>query len=69
MVQVTLVVVAAVTVQVLLSIMMLYLLVSDDKPVPAKVTEVPPVTVPNLGVIPVSNGVKAPEYVTVSDKV
>jgi len=65
-VQVTLVVVAAVTGQVLPSIMIVYLVVSVTKLVPVNVTDVPPVTVPYRGLTAVSNGVRVPEYVTVS---
>ena len=48
-VQVTLVVVAAVAVQLTPSISIVYLVMSETKPVPVNVTEVPPLTVPNLG--------------------
>ena len=66
MVQVTLVVVAAVTAHVLLSIMIEYFEVSVTKFEPVNVTEVPPVTVPYLGLTASSNGVSVPEYVMVS---
>jgi hypothetical protein len=59
-------VVAAVTAHVLPSIMIEYKLVSVTKLVPVNVTEVPPVTVPYRGLTAVNNGVRVPEYVTVS---
>jgi len=59
-VQVTEVVVAAVIAHVLPSMMIEYLEVSVTKLVPLKVTEVPPVTVPYLGFIPVRRAVLAP---------
>ena len=37
-----------------------YLEESEEKPVPAKVIEFPPLTVPNLGVIVLNKGVKVP---------
>jgi hypothetical protein len=58
--------VAAVTVQVLPSIIIEYNEVSVTKLVPVKVTEVPPVTVPYRGLTAVNNGVIEPEYDTVS---
>jgi hypothetical protein len=60
-VQVTLVVEAAVTGQSLPSIMIVYLDVSASSYVPVNVTEVPPVTVPYLGLTAVSSGVRVPE--------
>ena len=63
-VQVTLVEVAVVTEQALLSMRMRYLEMSSEKPVPEKVTEVPPVTGPNLGLIADRRGVFVPVKVT-----
>ena len=58
--QVTLVVVAAETGQVMPSIMIVYFEMSVEKPVPLKVTSVPPTTVPNLGEISSRDGVSWP---------
>jgi hypothetical protein len=63
-VHVTPVVSAAVTEQIRPSITIEYLLVSVTKLVPEKVTNVPPVTVPNLGLIASSLVVKVSLYVT-----
>jgi hypothetical protein len=60
-VQVTAVLVAAVTAQGILSIKMVTELVEVGRLEPLKVTEVPPFTVPNLGVILVKRGVLAAE--------
>jgi len=59
-VQVTLVVVAAVTAQVIPSIMIVYLVVSVAKLVPENVIDVPPVTGPYLGSTVVRRGVRLP---------
>lgn len=56
--QVTLVVVAVVTLHVLPSIFIVYFVMSETKVVPVKVTDVPPVTVPNLGFMLSSFGVR-----------
>lgn len=58
---VTLALVAAVTVHVLPSMTIKYFDVSSEKLFPLNVTDVPPVTVPNLGFIPESKGVSDPE--------
>jgi len=42
------------------SITMVFSVRTAEKPVPVNVTWVPPVTVPNLGEMAVSNGVKVP---------
>jgi len=65
-VHVTLVVVAALTAHVLPSMTIEYLVVSETKLDPVKVTTVPPVTVPYLGVIPVRSADFVLSYVTVS---
>jgi len=49
---------ASVTKQGIPSIMMVLSSTTEEKPVPVNVTGVPPTTVPNLGVIAVSFGVK-----------
>jgi len=59
-VQVTLLVVAAVTEQVLPSMIMVYLDVSETKLVPENVIDVPPVTGPYLGSTVERRGVKLP---------
>ena len=61
-VQVTDVVVAAETGHTIPSITIVYLEVSLDKLVPVKVTSVPPVTVPYLGLTAVRAGVREPTY-------
>jgi hypothetical protein len=61
-VQVTDVVVAADTGQLIPSKIIVYLEMSLDKPIPEKVTSVPPVTVPYLGLTAVRAPVKDPEY-------
>jgi len=42
------------------SMVILFSVATAEKPLPAKVTSVPPVTGPNLGLIEVSLGVNAP---------
>jgi len=59
------VVVAAETGQLIPSMIIEYFEVSADMPVPVKVTTVPPVTVPNLGVTAVRAAVNEPAYCTV----
>lgn len=63
-VQVTEVDVAADTGQFMPSIMMVYLDVSLENPVPENVTSVPPTTVPNLGVTAVNAAVNELTYST-----
>ena len=58
------VVVAVETTQAIPSMIMEFSAPTAEKPVPVKVTVVPPVTVPNLGVMAVSNGVEGPEKAT-----
>lgn len=52
--------VATVIGQSTLSIVIVLSVMTDENPLPAKVTSVPPVTVPNLGVMEVSFGVDVP---------
>lgn len=63
-VQVTDVDVAALTGQLMPSMVMLYAVVSVEKLIPVYVTTVPPVTVPYLGLMESSLVVKVLEYVT-----
>jgi len=51
---------AAETGQSIPSIVIEFSVGTEEKPLPEKVTTVPPVTVPNLGLIESSFGVKAP---------
>jgi len=51
---------AAETGQLIPSITIVFSVSTEEKPLPEKVTTVPPVTVPNLGLIAVSFGVNAP---------
>lgn len=53
--------VAAVTGQSIPSILIELSVSTVEKPLPEKVTSVPPVTVPNLGLIATSFGVKVPK--------
>lgn len=59
-VHVTLVKVAALAGQSKPSIVIVYLVASEENPVPEKVTSVPPTTVPNLGLIELITDVKDP---------
>lgn len=59
-VQVTVVDVAAETGQLIPSMVIVYLVVSVEKPVPVKVTTVPPTTVPNLGLMELREAVSDP---------